>query len=51
MHNKELLNCYSSSDTSKMVQLRRMRFVGHEVHMGERKILIKKLNSIWKTQA
>jgi hypothetical protein len=35
MHNEELHNFYSSPNSIRMTQSRRMRWVGHVVYMGE----------------
>jgi hypothetical protein len=36
LHNEELNNLYSSPVIVRMIKSRRMRCVGHVVHMGER---------------
>ena len=35
MHNEELNDLYSSPDIVRVIKSRRMRWVGHVVHMGE----------------
>jgi hypothetical protein len=37
LHNKELNDLYSSSDIVRVIKLRRMRWVGHVAHMGEKR--------------
>jgi hypothetical protein len=36
-HNKELNNLYSSPNIIRVIKLRRMRWVGHVAHMGEKR--------------
>ena len=35
LHNEELNDLYSSPNIVRVIKLRRMRWVGHVVHMGE----------------
>ena len=37
LHNEELNNLYSSSNIVRVIKSRRMKLVGHVVHMGERR--------------
>ena len=37
LHNEELTNPYSSSNTVWVIKARRMRWVGHVARMGERR--------------
>jgi hypothetical protein len=37
LHNEELHNLYSSSDTIRMNKSRRMRWAGHVTRMGEKR--------------
>jgi hypothetical protein len=37
LHNKELNNSYSSPSTIRIIKSRRMRWVGHETRMGEKR--------------
>ena len=37
LHNEELNDLYSSLNTVRVIKLRRMRWVGHVVHMEERR--------------
>jgi len=37
LHNKELNDLYSSPNIVRVIKSRRMRWVGHAAHMGERK--------------
>jgi hypothetical protein len=37
LHNKELNDLYSSTNTVRMIKSRRMRWAGHVAHMGERR--------------
>jgi hypothetical protein len=42
LHNKELHNLYSSSNTIRQIKSRRMRWVGLVAHMGE----VKKVHKV-----
>jgi hypothetical protein len=37
LHNKELYALYSSPNIIRVIKLRRLRWAGHVVHMGERR--------------
>jgi hypothetical protein len=37
LHNEELHNLYSSPSIIRIIKLRRMRWVGHEARMGEKR--------------
>jgi len=37
LHNEELNDLYSSPNTVRVIKSRRMRWVGHVAHMGERR--------------
>ena len=43
LHNKELNDMYSSSNTVRVIKSRRMRLGGHNPHMGERRNVCKVL--------
>jgi hypothetical protein len=37
LHNRELIDLYSSPNIVRVIKSRKMRWVGHVVHMGERR--------------
>jgi len=49
VHNEELHDLYSSPNTVRVIKSRRMRWVGHEARMGEKRgvyrVLVRKYES------
>jgi hypothetical protein len=55
LHNKELLNLYSSPDIIRQIKSRRMRWAGHVARMGEECVQgfdrkARRKETTWKTK-
>jgi hypothetical protein len=58
LHNEDLYDMYSSPNTVQVIRSRRMKWVGHVAHTGERRSVYRVLvgkperkNPTWETQA
>jgi glucose/arabinose dehydrogenase len=51
LHSGELHNLYSSPDIIRQIKSRRMRWVGHVVHMGKERKLYVLVGTAWKIEA